>query len=199
MSLAESEIAAKADSTWASESTSFAAVPLCRPATLTSGSGDAAASTSAPPAVVYSFQSMRQELLGVACPPADVVNLGKWQENVEQNGLVFEWCHENFRENYVQQKDFKELDSHRDMSLLAAKLHSSPNVTFLNLSGNDLRDSFTNGRSMMLDVTQALGKLTALQDINLVDCQIADKYSGLLVESLGKLTALTKVNLSGAV
>ncbi len=194
MNLAESEIAAKADSAMASESTSFGAV--CHSSKSTSGGGGVAASTLAPSAVVYSFNSLLRELRGVASPPADVVNLGQWQENVKQFGFVGE------SHNYVLQDDFKEFDSRLHMPLLAAKLLSSPNVKVLNLSGIDMRDCFwfdeKGNYSRMGDVTQALGKLTALQEINLCYCSI-NHCAGMLVESLGKLTALRKLDLSGAV
>ena len=124
--------------------------------------------------VVYSFASLDQELLGITSPPADVINLGKYDDNVrEQDG-------------------FRELTP-EELRLLAAKVHSSPHVKVLNLSGNNFNASTVH------HVAEALVKLTALERVNLRHCRIDDEGAGRLAEPLGKLTALQHLILGGTV
>jgi hypothetical protein len=176
----------------------------------TIGGGAAVTSASAPSAVVYTFASLDQELLGVSSPPADVINLGEYDDN----------C--------CKQDGFRELTD-RELRLLAAKVHSSPNVKALNLSGNKFDaaivsnpfaspapstlititpDTFLNMlsspsvRPIMLNgtvnhVAEALVKLTALERINLRECGMGAEGVGRLAEQLGKLTALQHLDLGG--
>ena len=134
---------------------------------------DGATSASAPPPFVYTLTSLEQELLGMTSPPADVINLGIWDNGDLQDG-------------------FRELTPER-LRLLAAKMHSSPNVKVLNLSGNKMNASTIN------DVAEALAKLTKLECVNLNRCNIGDEGAGRLAEPLGKLTALRELNLSSTV
>ena len=139
------------------------------------GSGGAAAACASPAApVVYSFESLGQELRGHASPPADVVDLGKWDKN---GGM---------------QNGFRVLTL-EELRLLAAKMRSSPNMKDLNLSGQKLK------AAGMSEIAEALGQLTALQEINLRGNYIGDDGAGRLAEALGKLTALQTLNLYGAV
>ena len=140
----------------------------------TIGGGAAATSASAPPAVVYTFTSLDQELLGITSPPADVINLGKWDDNDRV------------------QDGFRALTP-GELRLLAAKVHSSPNVKVLNLSGN----KFSAGTIHHL--AEALVKLTALERIDLRYCRIGAEEVGRLAEPLGKLTALQHLALGGTV
>ena len=104
-------------------------------------------------------------------PPADVINLGRWDDNGDL------------------QDGFRQLTP-EELRLLAAKIHSSPNVKVLNLSGNKMSASTIN------DVAEALAKLTKLECVNLNSCNIGDEGAGRLAEPLGKLTALQKLDLS---
>jgi Ran GTPase-activating protein (RanGAP) involved in mRNA processing and transport len=117
---------------------------------------------------------MDQELLGITSPPADVINLGQWDDN----GHL--------------QDGFRQLTP-EELRLLAAKLHSSPNVKVLNLSGHDMN------ASTIHDVAEALANLTALQRVNLFATQIGAEGAGRLAEPLGKLTALQMLDLRGTV
>ena len=81
------------------------------------GSGGAAAAPASPSApVVYSFKSLDQELLGAASPPADVIDLGRWDENGKQ-------------------RDGSRALTLEDQRLLLAKMHSSPALRELNING----------------------------------------------------------------
>jgi hypothetical protein len=81
------------------------------------GSGGAAAAPASPSApVVYSFKSLDQELLGAATPPADVIDLGRLDENGKKR--------DGFRELTLE-----------DQRLLLAKMHSSPALRELNING----------------------------------------------------------------
>jgi hypothetical protein len=139
-----------------------------------SGRGVAAASALASSAVSYTFASLDQELLGITSPPADVINFGKWDYNGDS------------------QDGFRQLTP-EELRLLAAKLHSSPNVKVLNLSGHDMN------ASTIHDVAEALAKLTALQRVSLFATQIGAEGAGRLAEPLGKLTALQKLYLGSTV
>ena len=99
---------------------------------------------------------------------ADIIDVGSWSDGVERLG-------------------FKELTS-EEWRLLAVKLRSSQNVKVLNLSGNAI------SADMMRGLTEHLGMLTSLQEINLRG--IGDEGAGRLAEPLGKLTALQKLDLS---
>ncbi len=122
------------------------------------------------PAVVYSFASLHQELLGITSPPADVINLGKYDDN----GRL--------------QDGFRQLTP-EELRLLAAKVHSSPHMKVLNLSGNKFNASTVH------HVAEALVKLTALERVNLRGCHIGAEGAGRLAQPLGKLTALQHLNL----
>jgi len=135
-----------------------------------SGRGVAAASALASSAVAYTFASLDQELLGITSPPADVINFGKWDDNDDS------------------QDGFRQLTP-EELRLLAAKLHSSPNVKVLNLSGHDMN------ASTIHDVAKALANLTALQRVSLFATHIGAEGAGRLAEPLGKLTALQKLDL----
>ena len=81
------------------------------------GSGGAAAAPASPSApVVYSLKSLDQELLGAASPPADVIDLGRFDESGNQR--------DGFRALTLE-----------DQRLLLAKMHSSPALRELNLNG----------------------------------------------------------------
>jgi hypothetical protein len=81
------------------------------------GSGGAAAAPASPSApVVYSFESLDQELLGAATPPADVIDLGRLDESGRQR--------DGFRKLTLE-----------DQRLLSAKMQSSPALRELNLYG----------------------------------------------------------------
>jgi Ran GTPase-activating protein (RanGAP) involved in mRNA processing and transport len=121
--------------------------------------------------VVYSFASLDQELLGITSPPADVINLGKYDDN------------------YREQDGFRELTP-EELRLLAAKVHSSPHVKVLNVSGNNFKASTVH------HVAEALVKLTALERINLCGCFIGAEGAGKLAQPLGKLTALQHLYLT---
>ena len=104
-------------------------------------------------------------------PPADVINLGHYDDNGEE------------------QDGFRQLTP-EELQLLAAKMHSSPNVKVLNLSGYDM------SASRFKDVAEALVKLAKLECVNLTSCWIGDEVAGRLAEPLGKLTALQALDLS---
>ncbi len=107
-------------------------------------------------------------------PPADVINLGQYDDNGDE------------------QDGFRRLTP-EELQLLAAKMHSSPNVKALNLSGNNMSASTIN------DVAEALVKLTKLEFVNLTSCHIGAEGAGRLAEPLGKLTALRELYLRGTV
>ena len=131
-------------------------------------SGGAAAPASSALVGVHSLLSSEQELPITA---ADIIDVGRWSDGVERAG-------------------FKALTS-EEWRLLAVKLQSSQNVKVLNLSGNAI------SADMMRGLTEHLGMLTSLQEINLRG--IGDEGAGRLAEPLGKLTALLKLNLRGTV
>jgi hypothetical protein len=134
------------------------------------GSGGAAAAsalTSPSAPVVYSFGSLYQE-----SPPADVVDLGKRDQNRSSK----------------KRQPFTVLTL-KELRLLAAKMHSSPNVKVLNLKGQELSEA------RMSEIANALGKLTALQEMDLSSNLFLSEGMERLAEALGKLTALQKLNL----
>jgi hypothetical protein len=102
---------------------------------------------------------------------ADIIDVGRWSDGVERAG-------------------FKALTS-EEWRLLAVKLHSNQNVKVLNLSGNSA--------DMMRGLTEHLGMLTSLQEIDLHRTNIDAEGAGRLAEPLGKLTALLKLDLSSTV
>ena len=133
-------------------------------------SGGAAAPASSALVGVHSLLSSEQELPITA---ADIIDVGRWSDGVERAG-------------------FKALTS-EEWRLLAVKLQSSQNVKVLNLSGNTI------SADMMRDLTEHLGMLTSLQEIDLRRTNIDAEGAGRLAEPLGKLTALQELNLSGTV
>ena len=130
-------------------------------------SGGAAAPASSALVGVHSLLSSEQELPITA---ADIIDVGRWSDGVERAG-------------------FKALTS-EEWRLLAVKLRSSQNVKVLNLSGNAI------SADMMRGLTEHLGMLTSLQEIDLRRTNIGDEGAGRLAEPLGKLTALLKLDLS---
>jgi Ran GTPase-activating protein (RanGAP) involved in mRNA processing and transport len=106
---------------------------------------------------------------------ADIIDVGRW------NGS-----------DGVQRAGFKALTS-EEWRLLAVKLRSSQNVKVLNLSGNTI------SADMMRELTEHLGMLTSLQEIDLQHTNIDAEGAGRLAEPLGKLTALLKLRLLGTV
>jgi hypothetical protein len=114
-------------------------------------SGGAAAPASSALVGAHSLLSSEQELPITA---ADIIYVGLWSDGVQRAG-------------------FKELTS-EEWRLLAIKLQSSQNVKVLNLSGNAI------SADMMRGLTEHLGMLTSLQEIDLrgtnIDAEGAGRY-----------------------
>jgi hypothetical protein len=171
-----------------------AAINMKKSCDTTSG-GQAATCYPAPSTVIYSFESLDQDLLGATSPPASVINLGRDKNNVHRGA---------FRVLVME-----------ELRLLAVKMNSSPNMTVLNLSGNN--GKFSN--CQISEVAEALERLTALQELDLSvhatsspfhffesdeekhkmeteEQRICAEWAGMLAKALGKLTALKKLNLA---
>jgi hypothetical protein len=104
-----------------------------------SGGGGAPTASSSSSTVAQSPKL--QELLSAGRPPADVINLGKWNRQIEQAGFV--------------------LLTRADLRLLAAKMLACPNLRVLNLNGHNLQAI---GVGIL---AQSLHALSALQELDL--------------------------------
>ena len=105
------------------------------------------AAAAASPAVVEPPASSQPALSSSAPPGARVLDLGRWSIGADI------WSDE------TERRGFKELTID-GLRLLGATLDSSPNLTALNLSGNNLREKLS-------DIAEPLGKLTVLQTLDL--------------------------------
>ncbi len=105
-------------------------------------SSEAAPSASSALVGVLSLSSLEPELSSISDPVDDVIDVGKWGDD------------------FAERAGFKALTSD-ELGLLLVKLHSSQNVKVLNLSGNEI------GAEGARRLAEPLGKLTALQELNL--------------------------------